>query len=170
MSPSLARCALVLVGSLALVRCGSASPPSVPDDRQSERSNAGCSWVFSPTDEVRAYVEPAAGRWSAATGCDIRVGEGGSPVSLVPFLPRLDSPESSNGRTERDTREIWLSVTSPHPFATVAHEMGHALTNNAGGHSEGGLMAFPIWSGAIDETSLALVCGVVRCPAFAPEP
>lgn len=170
MRPSLARCALVLMASLALVRCGSASPPSVPDDRQSERSTPPpCDWVFSPSEDVRAYVEPAAERWAAATGCDVRVGEGGSPVSLVPFLARLDSPESSNGRTERDTREIWISETGPHPFATTVHEMGHALANNAGGHSEDGVMAAPIWRGTIDESSLALVCGVVPCRGFTPE-
>jgi hypothetical protein len=126
--------------------------------------------VFSATEDARVYVEPAAERWAAASGRDIRVGEGGSRVSLVSFLPREDSADSANGRTERDTLEIWISTTGPHPFATTVHEMGHALANNAGGHSEGGVMAAPIWSGAIDESSLALVCGVIECPVFIPEP
>jgi len=52
--------ALVLVLSLplALVRCGSASPPSVPEDRQSERSNdggvSGCGLSFD--DALEAYA------------------------------------------------------------------------------------------------------------------
>jgi hypothetical protein len=168
--------ALVLVLSLplALVRCGSASPPSVPDDRQSERSNegvdAGCGATFVANEELRPLVEQAAERWSAATGCAITAGDSGAEIRLAASIPTGEGGREAPGSTNADRSLVLIheSLSPERRSRTINHELGHAL---GGLHTEsdGVLWGKPGRRDVIDDGALETVCAVLPCVLLSPE-
>jgi hypothetical protein len=170
--------ALVLVFSLplALVRCGSASPPSVPEDLQSERSNegagvdAGCSAAFLVDEEIRPLAEQAAERWSAATGCAITVGDSGIEVRLAASVPYGEGGKEVPGWTRADLRLVLIhsAPNAVHRYRTLSHEMGHAL---GGLHtaSHGVLSGEKGRRDVIDAEALETVCARLPCVLLSPE-
>jgi len=134
-----------------------------------------CSVTFTPAPELDAETREAASRWSAATGCDIRVGEGGIPLRLVE--ERMVTPSGGEGHghtycpTEGCTRSgLVIDVARDHVAATVPHEMGHALGASSG-HVEGetALMCPTGGDGAIVSADLVYVCEALDCTRFVPE-
>jgi hypothetical protein len=128
-----------------------------------------CGLVISPTDELSIRTTNAAARWAAATGCDVRVGEGGVPVFTVDALHTSEGKIAA-GHASHDEAgacssiEVWLYYSDA---ATVPHEIGHCL--GAAGHSPSGLMTSGAGPNQIDAASLALVCASAPCLAFNPE-
>lgn len=162
--------------SLALVRCGSASPPSVPDDLQSERpiegvADAGCAHGFVVDEELRVLAEQSAERWSLAADCDVSVGAAGmTTVRLSESVPMGEGGKEVPGWTSED-RTLVLIHVSLNPvrrYWTLNHELGHAL---GGLHtaSRGALSGQPGRSDVIDTEALETVCATLPCGTTSPE-
>jgi hypothetical protein len=124
--------------------------------------------VFSPATELLDATTRAAARWSAATGCDVRVGTGGIPVVILPEVI-LNNGEarrsravvgSSNDRIEYRRRNL------ADAGEIMPHELGHMLGGY--GHSDSGVMK-GLPETPIDAASLLLVCENLHCESFAPE-
>jgi hypothetical protein len=170
---------IALALSLVLVACGPADMPEY--DSVTSQSDAPeppvetCGMVFSPVPELLEATGVAAARWSAATGCDVRVGDGGVPVSEKTDL-RDNEGAVIYGKASviltADTREyvgcagIVLSATRGH--STLVHEMGHCL--GAVGHTDGGVIDdHSNGSMSITAPDLSLVCENLDCAGFSPE-
>jgi hypothetical protein len=184
---------LILLLSVAS-GCG-VSPPSVRPGADSNADagvvgEAACWVVVTPDGALLAETERAAERWSEATGCDVRVGEGGVPIVA---WPRLFVEYTADGRAlladinhggtmkplcglsswtedESAVRIIDVSLACDVGDA-VTHELGHALAGLKR-HSFTGMMAAgdnPARSRVIDAASLELVCYQLPCAAPSPE-
>lgn len=140
-----------------------------------------CGKVLTPEPALLEETTRVAARWSAATGCDIRVGENGTPVRLVSQL--YDGDVEQPGRTLPLEGGGWEVVVSPlrldhriHGEDTVlAHEVGHAL-NPRDGHVEAApgdkcvaLMCSGGGLGTIIAADLEFVCDGYPCASFTPE-
>lgn len=143
-----------------------APPPTEPE---------GCGMVFSPVAELLEATEIAAARWSTATGCDVRVGEGGLPVTEQTDMRDRDG-DPVNGRalvySDAVTREYarcdGLVLSTTRAERTVAHEMGHCL--GAMGHASAGMLSeYADGGDLIDAAALDLVCANLACAGFNPE-
>jgi hypothetical protein len=165
---------------LAVVGCGAPEPDAEL-----------CGLTLSPDAALFEETEAAAARWSAATGCDIRVGAGGVPVlaqARVFVVPDAEGARvadtdpdgtateacgaAAGHRRQLDGWTVYVA-TSPRVFCPTAHgalphELGHVLAAS-GGHAESGLMRNSATVDPIDEASLAFVCGAFPCATFAPE-
>lgn len=155
-----------------------------------EQTPEPCGFVFSPAPELHDAAVTAAARWSAATGCDVRVGEGGLPIVAWPILFVEYTPDGQTlladhnvGGTMRsicgladwdaadtEIERLHVALACDEEDA-VTHEMGHALARLKR-HSLTGVMA----SGenedrthVIDAGSLELVCYSFPCASFVPE-
>jgi hypothetical protein len=163
--------------------CGSADiPPSVdiePPGRATtnDASLPECEVVFSPGPELEAETRSAASRWSAATGCDIHLGDGGLPIHAEPYVYDPSARRVCGLSTWDDSRVSVQTIAvamvdlSCLPPYTVLHEMGHALAGIQG-HALAGVMApgsSKAKSTRIDTASLDFVCGGLRCAERAPE-
>jgi hypothetical protein len=165
-------CAAVLFLLGLLTSCG--APPTSSDAPDSsaeptEPSPPQGVLVFAAAPDLFTWAEDAAERWSAATGTDIRVGELGLLVASATGLTTSDGRRAAGG-TLRDDAMRCTGVAIDSEFGgprTTAHEMGcHCLAGP--GHSDSGLCSSH-GSDLIDEASLAKVCAVWPCTAFAPE-
>ena len=167
--------------ALAAIGCASESPaevtlPASPAPEVAAEAAPGCSVVFSPDAELEAETAEAAARWSLATGCDIRVGEGGIRVRLVEEQMPTPSGTMGHGHTycpgEACKRsELVIDVAREHVARTIAHEMGHALGSTAGHveDDESALMFHTGGLGLITSPDLVLVCTVLDCSVITPE-
>lgn len=187
MNAGMLRSSTLVLAAFAFTCCG--SPPlaeqdapaafSAVDDAETPGPAAtepeGCGMVFSPVPELLEETEAAAARWSAATGCDVRVGEGGVPVVFVdPIADGLvgigANGESASGgvyRYESTGACAQIGQVAGHSTGqTIAHEIGHCIGQP--GHTEYGLMS-PYAEGPLDATSLQRVCDVFPCVTFSPE-
>lgn len=172
--------AIILAGLLGLA-CGEAGEPAAaPVEGAATPVEVevvdDCSRVFSPDDELLDETLDAAARWSATTGCDVSVGEGGMPVTLVAEL-LTSSGEYANGGATVYARDgafdgcdgLTVAETTDDRARTVAHEMGHCL--GAMGHASDGLLMArpPTATEPINAAALALVCEALPCRVMAPE-
>lgn len=118
-------------------------------------------------------TEAAAAQWSEATGCDIRLGEGGVAVELVDRLV-TEGGAPMCGASLRDAglvTTIQISMATAdrcrRPSLTLLHEMGHALAPHApsNGHTPDGLMRAEQDPKAttVDAAAVAVVCGELHC-------
>lgn len=170
---------LSLLGlSLAVTCCGAPTEPEPgesPEPATVAPEPEHCGMVFSPSPELLEATEIAAARWSAATGCDVRVGEGGLPMTVLDEVIDLDG-DSKTARTTFKGEPgaayaMGIEVRRDRAWdfdRLVAHEMGHALGGH--GHTETGVMKGRCDTGApIDAVSLGLVCENLSCASFATE-
>lgn len=141
-----------------------------------------CTMAFAPNPALAAETAAAAARWSAATGCDIRIADEGIPIIAVPqlYIEVDGAMRAACGAiswvSPTEASEIQVSVASDIPDCTLAgysvlHEMGHAVAHSPQ-HSESGIMAQYVADdgrAVIDDASLALVCGELACSAYVPE-
>jgi hypothetical protein len=160
---------------------------------QAQAEPAPCGMAFDPAPELLAATDAAAERWSAATGCDVRVEAGGLPVRAQGFifaeelpngLTRLHAADPELRYHELCGATLWrdggatavgivigIANEGCDPAEGVAHEMGHRLAAKRG-HSERGLMAGANETGrtgAIDESSLVWVCETLPCSTLTAE-
>lgn len=145
-----------------------------PEDASVELiGDAWCSFTFSPSDAARAMTEAAAAQWGEATGCDIRIGEGGVSVELVDRIT-TDEGAPMCGAALRESglvTTIQISMATAdrcwRPALTLLHEMGHALAPRApnDGHAEAGLMRAQQDPEAtiVDAAAVELVCAELHC-------
>lgn len=135
-----------------------------------------CSRVFSPTPEAEPYVQAAVARWSRATGCDVRIGDGGIPVAMSDNIVTEEGDRMTgvSNRNGCEVYEIFIARYSVQPAAVTVHEVGHSLQNPCGPNSEvhapSGIMTYNSSEDVIDEASLSLVCEGFDCRAFNVEP
>lgn len=136
---------------------------------------ARCGAVFSADSGIAELVESAATQWSEATGCDVRLGEGGIPVSYVErIVDARGNPQCGETHRLRDDSGAILGVDFIHISTNLAdrchlhardvlHEMGHGLAPHRG-HTTEGLMA-PTWDAVdyVDEPARAFVCSELGC-------
>jgi hypothetical protein len=131
--------------------------------------------VLSSVNVPAGMLEDAAARWSAATGLDIRVGEGGVPVEFVEQAYMFGTPVCGVS-----AGPAFVQVSTQPPAGkcrsvadVLAHEVGHALcrsfTQSGDCHADTGLMASPSYETAIDGATLSAVCAFAPCSAFVPE-
>lgn len=123
----------------------------------------------SPDEALRADVEAAAERWSAAAECEVVVADGGAPIRLVQSIVRPDGTQAPGWTSpERDRVEISARVGSAQRKRTVLHELGHLL---GGDHtaSDGVLSGDKGWRPVIDAEALVSVCSRLACGALTPE-
>lgn len=140
-----------------------------------------CSVALEPDAAVADVTDEWAGRWSAATGCDVRVESGGIPVRGVEDT-LIEDGRTRCGATRRLHRgdetiqilDVEIDLTPPEGCVgwgyTLGHELGHVI--GARGHTESGLMVEKLSLGTvhmIDAAALELVCAEAKCPAFNPE-
>lgn len=169
----------VLVGMLLLASgCGGGAgvvpPPSddgarTPPERAIYDAEPVCEVVLSPLGVLTEPTRLAAERWSAATGCDVRLGEGGAVIELALRVQRPDGSDAPGVTSpERDHVLISSRVGEAQRFRTVAHEVGHVLgadhtaSNGIQGEAAGR-------TDIIDAEALEQVCATLPCPAFRPE-
>lgn len=150
--------------ALSAIGCG-AEPPELPS----------CRLLLAPDAEALEAVEAAAGRWGAATGCDLPIDAGGLPVRVVDQVYDADGNPihagtfmSHNADGSRWPEHIEFTRGAGVSLEDASlHEIGHALRVKAG-HAESGLMG-PFGASSIDAESLAFVCEFAECGAFVPE-
>ncbi len=188
---------LILSLPLALACAPDVVPPSVEPPERAIYSpplpEAYCYVAFSPDEAARPAFEVASARWTVATGCEIRAGEGGVPVLAAPLLfveydrdgnPSVFADNPSRARKQLCGISIWdvslahverihIALDDPRCTAEDAavHETGHALSGLRQ-HAVDGVMApggDPRWSPLITEQSLALACAGTACRVFEPE-
>lgn len=160
---------LVVLVALLAQACAGSSPPPDEEAPPEQSAYASCVVVLSPGPVLVAPTLAAAERWSAATGCDITLGEGGVPVTLALDIRRPDGSEAPGMvPADRSRIEVNQRTGEAQRYRTIAHELGHLL---GAGHVEGrGLMSGEReHSDVIDGDSLAAVCAALPCPAFRPE-
>lgn len=166
------------------------APLTIVDTEEPEE----CGLAFDVPDVLLPEAEAAAARWSAATGCDVRVEAGGVPIVQQPYVLIQDEPDGSKTvhaeQSTDGTRRhvcgatlfeagalvaIYLA-TENHPCNVkgqgtriLPHEMGHALGGY--GHTDGGMMHHdsPVPRPRINGADLALVCSRLRCARVRPE-
>lgn len=143
-----------------------------------------CGAVLTPDADLLEETTAAADRWSKATGCDVRVGEGGMPVHLVDVVIDGEGnplPAHIVGGFHRGENAIY--VTPLRDAGTVTHEIGHALVPRVDtavypdGHHDPEAVEGPCDAlmcpggglGHIKAQDLAMVCTGFACTAFAPE-
>jgi hypothetical protein len=133
-----------------------------------EPEPAPCGLAFDPDPELLEATEAAAARWSAATGCDVRIEAGGIAVRIASTEQR--GGHQAAARRNRETGE-WAIGVAPGLLPWTAdtlltHEFGHVL--GCVEHTPDGLMAEVIELYApIDESALRCVCAVLECAVFA---
>lgn len=132
-----------------------------------------CGAVFTPEPALLAETTAAAARWSAATGCDVRVGDGGIPVRLVDMLyddAGHAQPEMFGLQHWTESGEIVIDVTALRSQPVIPHEMGHALFPRHG-HVDDDVSLMSSHGGAwrITAADLAFVCEGFPCALFTPE-
>jgi hypothetical protein len=168
--------------------------PFMLHQAEAEPEPVPCGMAFDPAPELLAGTEAAAERWSAATGCDVRVEAGGVPMKAWTSLFAETRPDGhtllsriNHGGTMRHICGLstWtedasavriIDVSLPYPGCedvewSVAHEMWHALVA-VKGHALSGIGASgdsPDKSALIDAASLAAVCSSLPCSVFSPE-
>jgi hypothetical protein len=135
-----------------------------------EPDPAPCGMAFDPAPELLAATESAAARWSAATGCDVKVESGGVQVRIASTAER--GGHQAAAIRNRETGEWFVGVAPgllPWTAETLlAHEFGHVF--GCLRHSAEGLMAETTRLNApIDVEALACVCTAFDCTVFAPE-
>lgn len=121
-------------------------------DAQALAVEERCTVVFSPEESIAELAESAAEQWSEATGCDVRVGEGGVAIRFVERITN-DAGDPQCGVTHRmrdesgavvGARDIEISTNRVDRCRLTArdvlHEMGHGLAPRRG-HTTEGLMA-----------------------------
>lgn len=163
------RCLVLALAGLVGCACGeSADPaPAWSATASAPLAEEGCERVFSPASELRLAALAATERWSRATGCDITVGEGGTPILLVDDLPRPDGSQAP-GSTEIDRSVLRVHARAVSRARVVMHELGHGL---GGEHVEsmGVLSGTEGHTDAIDTAALTSVCLKLPCMIMAPE-
>ena len=173
---------VALVGLALLAACSAA--PEAPDALVLSPEPEECGLAFDVPSELRAEGELAAARWSAATGCDVRVERGGLRIVMLDVILEEDGTAAidSTGRPVRArTKTVWIDGelhTSRIEYRRDAvydagrilpHEFGHALGGY--GHTETGVLRVSPKSGdPIDAPSLSLVCERLGCMWMRPEP
>lgn len=134
-----------------------------------------CEEVFTPAADIAELVESAAEQWSEATGCDVRVGDNGIPVSFVDrIVDAHGNPQCGETHRLRDDSGAIIGVDFIHISTSLAdrchltardvlHEMGHGLAPHRG-HAAEGLMA-AAWNATdyVDDVSRAFVCAELSC-------
>jgi hypothetical protein len=160
-----ARGVLILLLSVAL-GCEAVPPRSRPG---ADSTDAGCVFRVSPDAALRADVEAAAERWSAAAQCEVELGEGGAPIRVVASIVRPDGTQAPGWTSpERDRVEINVRLGAEQRARTVLHELGHLL---GGDHtaSDAVLSGEKGWRPVIDTEALVSVCSRLPCGAINPE-
>lgn len=168
--------ALLVLTLAALVGCSAPVEPS-PETASVEAAQSApepaplpCGTVFTPDPELLADVTAAAARWSVATGCDIRVGQGGTRVRLVSEINDNGTLRPGLTHYEADGVTLVIDVIAARSAAVLIHEMGHVLFPRPG-HVEGetALMSHAGGNGRITAADLEYVCAGYGCTAFVPE-
>lgn len=179
--------------ALALLPSCVSTPPTQTEEAAPGQAtfvlSAQCVFAFAPDEGAMPAVAAAAVRWSAATGCDVRVAPDGVPVISAPRwygIDGVDEPitEPVIGSRSLCGRSIWddartgvvviyLSLEEPTCTAEYGalHEMGHALTGRQG-HARDGALAGGGQPGASDVITLGTleaVCTGIPCEHMTPE-
>ncbi len=135
-------------------------------------ADAGCSVTVGGDEALRAHVEAAAERWSAATGCQIAWSDEQSASARFVLVAHVLRPDGSEApaKTSADRTRVEVSELTGEPqrASTVLHELGHVLGAN---HVEGGgvLSGDKHRSDVIDEPALLAVCAPLPCAHITPE-
>lgn len=155
----------LVAGLLLVAACGACRGEEVSESEAAVEPEI----VFTPDDVLAADVTSAAARWSAATGREIVVGEGGVPVQLVLAIKRPDGTDTPGAVTaDLSLVEIHQKARGAQRTRTVLHEIGHAL--GAGhAHTHGVMSDAAPFDAVIDAASLEEVCAHLACTAFIPE-
>ena len=138
-----------------------------------------CQVVFSPAPELLEETTAVAARWATATGCDIRVGEGGIAVRIATDLGLSPLGTKAHGWThcpvdgETCKRSaLLIDLTADHKASALAHEFGHALGSSAAHLPDDeapALMTHWGGDGLITAADLVYVCAALDCQLLAPE-
>jgi hypothetical protein len=182
---------------LAVTGCGGVADAELEDPQLADvdwvlhDEPASCGMAFDPDPELAEATQLAATRWSAATGCHVRIEAGGIPVRALPQIfiaddeqvVYTDDPNGDRRLVCGVTQHRWdigafaIHVATDTPRCTrsidevVAHEIGHAFGPPAT-HAEGGLCAdsnSPHRTSVISESTLEWACSHTACSAFVPE-
>ncbi len=137
----------------------------------SEPAPLPCGTVLSPDPELLDEVTDAAARWSAATGCAVTVGAGGTRIRLVEEINDNGTLRPGLTHYEADGVTLVIDVTGERTVGlTLPHEIGHVLFPHPG-HVDGetALMSHAGGKGRITAADLEYVCAGYGCLAFVPE-
>jgi hypothetical protein len=168
----------VVITSILLLACGcsvaeQADPVPVFEE-------PACGMAFDVPDDVLPEAERAAQRWSAATGCDVRIEEGGIPFFSYDQLFGYESDgELYFSSQAGEFRLCGLSLPGEWTVVgpctvdmelTSLHEMGHHL-GGEGHAADGGAMAYGTTHvrNIINSDTLTWVCEDFPCASFNPE-
>lgn len=166
----------LLILALSLTCCGAPGEPAPEESQESVEAAGealepeGCGMVFSPQDLLLEATRSAVERWSAATGCDLSIGEGGVAVELALSIEKPDGTQGP-GITDPDLSRIRIHQRAgkEQRVRTVAHEFCHVFGVGAEHSDTTGICGPKGHTYDIDAKSLADVCSRIPCRAFNPE-
>lgn len=124
--------------------------------------------VLTPDERLEQVTRDWAAKWSAATGLEVVIGDGGVPVRAFDRVTN-DGKEVCGTTTITDgvPVEIQIDMTPPDRCVgwgyMVGHEIGHALAGDPG-HEDDGLMAQKPKLGVQLTVDSGYVCSRVSCP------
>lgn len=168
----------LLMLAVVVSGCASAAGPDGPSD---------AAIVVSPSVAAAPFVDVAVARWRAATGLEIVVGPGGTPIELADSVSALSGYAVCANTESSGSGPIGMTVDATPPSGkcrevadTIAHELGHVIcrtyapaTTQGECHTEAGLMRSGAQSlprdSVLDAAALEAVCAVAPCSSFQPE-
>lgn len=130
--------------------------------------------VFTPDAEIAADTAADLARWAAATGLDLRIGDGGIRVQRFPdeFIDTYTG-RKAEGRTGVVDGELVIQMWAGARPVALLHEIGHAIQGrNLNEHvtSDPHAVMTPTAAGnALTAADLSYVCETRLCTVFQPE-
>lgn len=130
-----------------------------------------CQAVFTPDAASLEETTLVAARWAKATECDIRIGEGGTPVIQVETLIDDKGVSHEGGTRFESDGSFTIRLLADRRAVVLPHEMGHVLSSRMVHVDDDHSVISPTGAGPglITAADLLVVCEVLNCQGFNPE-
>lgn len=131
--------------------------------------DAGCLFTVQADAVLAPVVALAAEHWSAATSCEIMLGDSGPLFEIAESIERPDGTQAPGVTNAARTHVQIHARTRPEArFSAVMHELGHVL----GGEHTDTMAVLSMHKGhsaVIDLAALETVCLKLACGTLSPE-
>lgn len=158
---------LIVAVFLAMIVMG-CSAGGYEDSDGFKLTSQNCDLVLTPEPALLEMSEKAAEIWSAASPCNVTIGDEGVPVSRVRVMEKGVSAQVSYiikdgnpGLWKVNWIHIKASVDPDYAMSAFMHEIWHALGGRD--HVDSGLGASPAQGEWPDQLSIDEMCTVLVC-------